>query len=452
MSEQNNNKLKGNPTKKFFVEMITRDISIEDAIIDLLDNSIDGATKINASDYNGRLVDITVNKDSFVISDNCGGFSLDIAKDYAFRFGRPDNAPKTHNTVGRFGIGMKRSLFKIGKRFSIESETLNDHFKVVVDVEEWSCKSKNVTIEGSIDSIEDWDFDYVDVQESMGYQGTKIVIEQLNPEVIDLFSDNDFLYELKNDISKFLNFSFQKGMKIILNGEELSGNKIMLLACDDYKPFYVDGQIKDVKYRVIAGLGEVGEPKRSGWYIFCNDRLVLEADTSSLTGWGTAPVKQWHTEYVMFRGLVFFDSEETLDLPLTTTKKGIDFSSEIYQSVLPLMKNGIMSVIAFLNKIKAMKDQANDYRMMLGEKFGTISALSLKNTVFVDHKPMSFVEPELDLEIISQKRESVRIAYDANKKIAMAAKINAQVSSFKELGITTFDYYLSQEGIKDDNV
>ncbi len=39
--------IEGNPTKKFFIEMITRDISIEDAIIDLLDNSIDGATQIN---------------------------------------------------------------------------------------------------------------------------------------------------------------------------------------------------------------------------------------------------------------------------------------------------------------------------------------------------------------------------------------------------------------------
>ena len=34
------NVIVGNPTKKFFIEMITRDISIEDAIIDLLDNLI----------------------------------------------------------------------------------------------------------------------------------------------------------------------------------------------------------------------------------------------------------------------------------------------------------------------------------------------------------------------------------------------------------------------------
>lgn len=40
------NIIEGNPTKTFFIQMITRDITINDAIIDLLDNSIDGASKL----------------------------------------------------------------------------------------------------------------------------------------------------------------------------------------------------------------------------------------------------------------------------------------------------------------------------------------------------------------------------------------------------------------------
>lgn len=50
--------IEGNPTKKFFIEMITRDISIEDAIIDLLDNSIDGATQINSNDLSGFVINL----------------------------------------------------------------------------------------------------------------------------------------------------------------------------------------------------------------------------------------------------------------------------------------------------------------------------------------------------------------------------------------------------------
>ena len=35
-------KVYANPTKKFFVEMLTRDIDLIDAIMDLVDNCIDG--------------------------------------------------------------------------------------------------------------------------------------------------------------------------------------------------------------------------------------------------------------------------------------------------------------------------------------------------------------------------------------------------------------------------
>lgn len=59
------NIIEGNPTKKFFIDMITRDISIEDAIIDLLDNSIDGANRINPNDYSGLNIMLTVSQDCF---------------------------------------------------------------------------------------------------------------------------------------------------------------------------------------------------------------------------------------------------------------------------------------------------------------------------------------------------------------------------------------------------
>lgn len=39
-------KASANPTKAFFVRMITRDITLEDCIFDLIDNSIDGAWEL----------------------------------------------------------------------------------------------------------------------------------------------------------------------------------------------------------------------------------------------------------------------------------------------------------------------------------------------------------------------------------------------------------------------
>ena len=447
----NTNVIQGNPTKQFFIEMITRDISIEDAIIDLLDNSIDGANRINTENYTGLWINLTINDGEFTIEDNCGGFSLETAIKYAFRFGRPDDAPKANNTVGRFGIGMKRSLFKIGKNFTVESQCGDDHFKVEVDVDEWSRRTKKITTEDGVDAtIDDWSFSYESVDKSNKNDGTIIRISNLNTEVIDLFADNVFLNDLSEDIQKLLNFSLLKGIKITLNGRVLSGKRIDLLISESSKPYYADGTLDEVKYRIIAGLGGIGEPKNSGWYIYCNNRLVLEADTSNITGWGVHPIPQWHINYVMFRGILFLDSKETLNLPLTTTKKGIDATSEVYKALLPVMKNAMIKVFEFLKRIPQMGDQANDYRQMLCDTFDKISAVELKEYDFTELAPKNFLAPQLDLDLISRKKLVTRIAYDVNKDLADLARDHAEAKSYKELGNITFDYYLKMEDISNE--
>ena len=92
--------VRADPTKEFFVSMITRDISLEDCILDLIDNSADGARRSvlreasgdgvtdGTLDYSGYHVDVLFNEEQFKIEDNCGGIEIEIAKKYAFRFGR----------------------------------------------------------------------------------------------------------------------------------------------------------------------------------------------------------------------------------------------------------------------------------------------------------------------------------------------------------------------------
>lgn len=73
-------KAQGAPTKEFFVGMLTRDIELSDAILDLLDNCLDGVVrqkkgidKTTTSDYYaGFFSHISISKDSFIIEDNCG--------------------------------------------------------------------------------------------------------------------------------------------------------------------------------------------------------------------------------------------------------------------------------------------------------------------------------------------------------------------------------------------
>lgn len=409
----NTNIIEGNPTKTFFIDMITRDISIKDAIIDLLDNSIDGANNINAMSYEGLYIDIHISGEQFSVLDNCGGFGLDIARKYAFRFGRPEGVKDVSGSVGRFGIGMKRALFKMGKNFSIESKTEKDHFCVNVDVDKWKAQ-KNTTSDGLV--VDDWSFNYDLVSTGeINENGTYILVTNLLPDVASLFGDEDFISGLKNEIERLLNLSLEKGIKISINDESLHRKDINIIYDDVCKPYVFIGEKDNVNFKVIAGLGEVGYPALSGWYIYCNDRLVLEADKTEITGWGTMSIPQWHINYVMFKGIVFINSAETFNLPLTTTKKGIDATSEIYKVILSKMREGMLSVFPFLKQIASMVESPNDYRRLLYDQSVKVSVVDLKTRVATSYS--SFLSPSIDSEEIAVRDNLVRISYQKNKDI-----------------------------------
>src|ERR1700676_2176308 len=85
------------PVKSFFVHMLTRDIRLEDAILDLLDNCVDGILRSKADKapkatktsqpYSGFWAEIKFDKTSFSIADNCGGIPWSMHT-YAFKIGR----------------------------------------------------------------------------------------------------------------------------------------------------------------------------------------------------------------------------------------------------------------------------------------------------------------------------------------------------------------------------
>ncbi|NCC51827.1 MAG: hypothetical protein EOM20_11495 [Spartobacteria bacterium] len=102
------------PTKRFFVDMFIRDIPLEQAILDLVDNCVDGAKSYSDGSLEGFEIEINFDANKFSIIDNCGGFNRETAREYAFRFGRPEGHKTGNNSIGQFGVGMKRALFKFG--------------------------------------------------------------------------------------------------------------------------------------------------------------------------------------------------------------------------------------------------------------------------------------------------------------------------------------------------
>lgn len=363
------------PTKEFFVEMLTRDIDLTDAILDLLDNCLDGVLRKRGSvdsakndfDYSGFEANITIEKDCFTIQDNCGGISKNIAINSAFRMGRDSTKISDENlpTVGIYGIGMKRAIFKIGRQAEILSKCNDEQFAVMIPYE-WT-------------KTDNWQLNLDDVSAvppALVNGGVIVYISHLNTGIMSIWenedSRNNFVDNLCGHIQKSYSFIIEKGFKITVNGQSVVSLPVKLLIANTQgkngaiSPYIYKDNIKGVEVDLIIGfyttiksdeeIEEINKSHRStadaGWTIICNDRVVLHNDKTHLTGWGESGIPKYHTQFIGIRGIVSFKSTNPKLLPTTTTKRGIDLSSEIYSQVKERMREGMNLFISYTNQWK----------------------------------------------------------------------------------------------------
>lgn len=351
------------PTKRFFVDMFTRDIPLEQAVLDLVDNCIDGAkrAKIKSNKLDKYKIDIKISKDEFRITDNCGGFDRKTAREYAFRFGRDEKQSSTHS-IGQFGVGMKRALFKFGSKFEVRSAVTNDEWAIDINVNDWV-------------KTEEWKFLWSTFKSkaiSKSIPGTEIIVTNLKPEVSARFSTDTFRNAIIQLIkSKHRQFIAQ-GVSINVNGQHVTATDVYLLVGSGKnsplrpgvtnKTFKDKGQ-DDVIVRIIVAVGN-SSPREAGWNVIGNGRMILEADKSDKTGWkliedgtGKASLPKYHNQYSRFRGIVSFDSDDSSRIPWSTTKDDIDQDSRIWQDTLQIMVEMMRPVIDFLNELDAEIDE-----------------------------------------------------------------------------------------------
>jgi len=349
------------PTRWFFVDMLTRDISLQDCILDLIDNCLDGARRsmeggtaktLPADAYEDYSCSVTLSRTRFEIKDNCGGIPIDIAEKYAFRFGRDPRAPKDKYGVGIYGIGMKRAIFKIGNTAAVHSVTDVDAFKVAVDVTSWA-EEKGLN----------WNFP-IERERKGGEPGTKIEITDLNDVVAKELEAADFEIKLIRIISRDYSVFLQKGFGIHVNRTLVKPDVFELRSGKGFEPARIRYRDEGVDVEIFAGMGSVpaddetpeARPSRdmalSGWYVICNDRTVIAADKSETTLWGYAGVAEWHPQYNGFLGVVTFRSSDPDKLPWTTTKRDIDVTSELYKRALRKMRELTKTWTAYTNRRK----------------------------------------------------------------------------------------------------
>lgn len=356
---------KANPTKSFFVRMLTRDISLDDCILDLIDNSVDSAwsqTEHGRSELSfephlsAYTVEIEVQHDRFTIKDNCGGITLDQAANEAFTFGRVEGALSDDYSVGVYGIGMKRAIFKIGSQILIRSTFANpgskalSSFQVPISVESWVSND-----------TDGWDFD-IEESGQLEAAGVHIEIDDLSNETSDKFGDPTYENSLRKILGRDYMMALMHGLNLTVNGTAVVGQTISLRQGEDFAPLRENYEDDQVTVEIVAGMqftppedvgpDESAADRLSGWYVFCNGRAVLAGDTSSVTGWGTTLLPKWHNQYSGFAGLVFFSALNAVSLPMTTTKRSVDVSSPVYRRALPRMAKPARAWIDYTNARK----------------------------------------------------------------------------------------------------
>ena len=194
-----------------------------------------------------------------------------------------------------------------------ESKAVNSSFKITIPVTEWKDRADE----------KDWDFTFDSVnpheKNSLTDTFTKIIISDLKEDVKKQFADPKFLIDLKNEISSEHLFALNKGLIISINNEKLRPRKISLIYDADFKPSYWKHIFPNgLSAEIITGASEdINED--GGWYIFCNERLIIGPDTSNITGWTggrgkgergekkSKELPKYHDQYFRFRGFVFFN-------------------------------------------------------------------------------------------------------------------------------------------------
>ena len=459
------------PVKSFFVDMLTRDIELVDAILDLLDNCVDGILRVKG-DYSDQTptpyedfeAEIKFDASSFSISDNCGGIPWDL-HEYAFRMGKEaEHRDSDLPTVGVYGIGMKRAIFKIGRQCSISTKNEEDCYKVEI-TPEWIEQSDN------------WKLPVFPVSESPQppeEDGTTIEIGELYQGIATRFGEDkeDFSRELTRKIETHYAFIIAKGFRVTVNGQRVEPNptKLIFVEAEDEKgpairPYIYRAEVGGVNIFLSVGftrpipsqeeINDEQEEKRyssmdAGWTIICNDRAVLYCDRTELTGWGEAGVPRYHTQFIAISGIVEFQCNDASKLPTTTTKRGIDASSSLYLQVKNKMRDGMKIFTNFTNQWKGKGNESQKYidsgeplaldeiKTKSSEKLRLNSVRSgLRGKQFMPKLPMPKPEP-------SSKR---RISYTKDLEEIETVKeylLGEQEGSPSRVGEECFDVILEE--------
>lgn len=344
-TEKKSFKVDTSPTKEAVVDSLTRDVTVETCIFDLIDNAVDAArdtifreryeeAKVGLPEsYEGFKIELTLDGDGLKITDNCGGIALDRLQSMVLRFGKTS---EKQMGIGVFGVGLNRALFKLGRISHLKTDTGTQRAELVLNTEEY------------IKRAEDWSLPAEEFA-STGEIGTVIEIRQSPEDISQKFADAEWHDNFRYEIGKRYGRFIVKKLIIIINDHEINNGEVKIRDGGPYDSEYKFYKTEDgVSIHIEHGQHDghrfskedgydINNNKKLtdqyGWTILCNDRSILISDRSKRTGWDS-----FHTEFYGFVGKVNFVCRDPGKLPWDTTKTAIDLHNHAYITALQDMR------------------------------------------------------------------------------------------------------------------
>lgn len=324
----------------YLVNILTKDITAKESIFELVDNAVDAARdrllkqkkpeldKYGLpNNYVGNWVTIRFGRESVAFLDNCSGIAEEALTDRTFVIGAMSQHPYG---IGRFGIGLKRALFRLGTKYALSTDTETFAAKMQFGSEHLE-KSASTLIATR--------------RPSSGRAKTFIHISGLREGVRHEFGAESWVEELSKSLSRRYGLFIEKGFKICVNGRCIPsfGPKIRNpgpvkarasnLLATEYVRVFIDSGMHE-EYRLTSeddynNIKIQDLTDQYGWYFVCNDRIVEVAKHEPTLGWSA----KWHQEYYGFVGWVRFVAEDVAHLPWDTKKSLIDPNSAVFRAI-----------------------------------------------------------------------------------------------------------------------
>ena len=326
------------PSKHIYDALI-QDIDTNRAISDLVDNSIDN-WKIEGR--TGTLkVEISINENSIQIKDYSGGIDRDTLPFILMPGGT--RGVRGTGIKGIWGVGSKRALFSLGKRFVVSTRREGSEGFILEVNESWFQK----------DVGEDrWKIEYEE-DSSLEEGVTTVTVFDLkvliNPYII-------------SETKKYLAATYRDEIKdesllIIFNEERISLYPDVLWAKSQYAPpsrYITDIPVsvdhRQLHFEMTAGvMVHPGEDYAYGIDFIGNRRVILQNNLDARMGFEKEKLGYPHPTINRFKAIVRVDGDSR-DIPWNSAKSDVNVNHPMYVPIVDLVVQISRQYVSFLRK------------------------------------------------------------------------------------------------------